>query len=219
LIFGIYQHGVHISLRACEQFSSHIVSASWPYRTDWLSRAHFSRHHRETNCSDNVLCMSLFAVPNLQINSHFYIAHCHLLPRSSWFVTLNRRVMSLPTLCNVSAGCGVIKLKNDQSINRSSYTSTNRTIGPTIHSQKYRMIQPPTSQTQRSTILTAEPNKVTTAVAFFDLYSGVSTEMQVVLIHGFRVFFQAAMDNSGKLLHYHLFPNSSLTVTKSFDGL
>jgi len=136
---------VLVSRRGCMLFSSNIVSASWPYRTGWLSRTHVSRHHRETNRSDNVLCMSLLAMLNFQINSHFYIAHGHLLLRFSWFVTLNRRAMSHPTLCNVSGGCGVIKLKNDQSINRSSYTSTNRTIGPTIHSQKYRMIQPPTS--------------------------------------------------------------------------
>jgi len=136
---------VLVSRRGCMQFSSHIVSASWPYGTDWLSRTEVSRHHRATDCSDNAFCMSLLAVLNLQINSHFYIAHVHLLPRSSWFVTLNRRAMSHPTLCNVSGGCGVIKLKNDQSINRSSYTSTNRTIELTIHSQKYRMIQPPTS--------------------------------------------------------------------------
>lgn len=139
--------------------------------------------------------------------------------RSSWFVTLNRRAMSLPTLCNVSGGYGVMKLKNDQSINRSSYTSTNRTIGPTIHSQKYRMIQPPTSQTQRPTIPTTEPNKVTTAVVFSDLYSGFSAEMQIVLTHVFRGFSQAATCNSGELLYYHLLSNSSLTVTKSFDGL
>ena len=150
MIFGICQYGVHIYFRVgeqkgCMQFSSHVVSASWPYRTDWLTRTHVSRYHRETNYPDNVFCMSLLAVLNLQINSHFYIAHGHLLPRSSWFVTLNRRAMSHPTMCNVGCGCSVIKLKNDQSINRSSYTSTNRTIEPTIHSQKYRMIQPPTS--------------------------------------------------------------------------
>ena len=169
--------------------------------------------------SDYVLFMSLLAVLNLQISSHFYIAHGHLLPRSSWFVTLNRRAMSLPTLCNVSRGCGVIKLKNDQSINRSSYTSTNRTIGPTIHSQKYRTIQPPTSQTQRPTIPTAEPNKVAIAVAFSDLYPGVLAEMQIVLTHVFHDFSQVATGNSGELLHYHFLSNSSLTVTKSFDGL
>jgi hypothetical protein len=104
-------------------------------------------------------------------------------------------------------------------MNRSSYTSTNRTIGPTLYSQKYRLIQPPISQTQRPTIPTAEPNKVTTAVAFSDLYLGVSAEIRIVLTHVFRGFSQTATGNSGKLLHYHLLSNSSLTVTKSFDGL
>jgi hypothetical protein len=136
---------VLVSRRGCMQICSHIISASWPYRTDWLCRTHVSWHHRETNCSESVLCMSLLALLNFQINSHFYIAQCHLLPRSSWLVTLNRRSMSHPTVCNVSGGCGVINLKNDQSINRSSYASTNRTIGPTIQLQKYRMIPPPTS--------------------------------------------------------------------------
>lgn len=149
---------VLVNRSGCMQFSSHIVSASCPYRTDWLCRTHVSRHHRETNCFESVLCMSLLAVLNLQINSHFYIEQCYLLPRSSWLVTLNRRSLSHPTLCNVRGGCGVINLKNDQSINRSRYTSTNRTIGPTIQLQKYRMIQPPTSQTQQPTIPTAEPN-------------------------------------------------------------
>ena len=65
------------------------------------------------------------------------------------------------------------------------------------------MIQTPTSQTERPTIPTAEPNKVTTTVAFSDLYSGVSAEMQIVLTHVFRDFSQAATGNSGKLFDVH----------------